>query len=259
MSSDGKESINDYVQHQEGEQQSAQGYANAPEDVPENHEQQQYMSSDNAAGYAENPQMTNGQPMFNPQAVYGMDMQQMYAQPQQPVMQQPIMQPQPVMQPQPMQQPIMYQQPMMQPQPMMAQQPMMPQQPAYGMQPQPIMQPQYAQPFQMPMGSPFPPQPSMMGSGSSGKKDGCDHDHNESDAMSGFNGIFEEMIGNNPNLSAISRFVSAANNDFLKGAMLGAGITLLFTSDTAKEMISGIFSGVMSNFENEEEQETTDE
>lgn len=238
------------VQHETEQMQAPQGFGEAPESVPENHEEKMYSSPEAASGYS-----VGGQQM--PQAPEGY----VYQQPQMQMPPQPEMYQAPQMPQAPQGQP-MYQMP---PQPQMIQgpdgymyqAPQMPQapqgQPMYQMPPQPQM-----------MSGPVPPQfigqpqmqiPPMGGQPQQGgpKAGGCSHDHKQEDPFGGMFGMFGEMVDNNPNLSALNKMVGATNSDFLKGAMLGAGLTLLLTSDGVKEMLSGLFAGTMDMFGNEED------
>ena len=261
-----------------------QGHAEAPEGVPENHEEKKYAFQSESAyqpmygtpqgqPYMQMPQQPMYQQAPQPesayQPMYGTPQGQPYMQmPQQPMYQQ-APQPESAYQPmygEPQGQPYMQmpQQPMYQqaPQPESAYQPMygepqgqpymqMPQQPMYQQapQPEPAYQPMYGAP-QQPYG-----QPQM---GPQGGQSGCSH-HAPEDPFGGMFNMFGEMVNNNPNLSSLNKMVSVTNSDFLKGALLGAGLTLLLTSDGVKDMLSGLLAGTMNMFGDEKETGEEDE
>jgi len=232
-------------------EQMVQGYGDAPAGVPENEEQKQYGSAESAPGYNGTPQ-PNPYQQQAPQQFGGYEQmvqpepqgfmppqpepQMMYQQPQMPQMPPQGFQPMPpqgfMPQPEPQ---MMYQQPQMPQMPQMGQPMMPPQQPMYGYMPQ------------------MPPQMPPQDKGKSGG--GCSHDHEAQagDPFGGMFGMLEGMIDKNPNLSTLSKIAGIANNDFLKGVMLGAGITLLLTSDGVKDVMGGLFSGAMNMFNEDEE------
>jgi len=200
-----------------------QGHAEAPEGVPENHEEKKYAF----------------QPESAYQPMYGTPQGQPYMQmPQQPMYQQ-APQPESAYQP-------MYGAPQGQPYMQMPQQPMYQQAP----QPEPAYQPMYGAPQGQPYG-----QPQM---GPQGGQSGCSH-HAPEDPFGGMFNMFGEMVNNNPNLSSLNKMVSVTNSDFLKGALLGAGLTLLLTSDGVKDMLSGLLAGTMNMFGDEKETGEEDE
>jgi hypothetical protein len=121
---------------------------------------------------------------------------------------------------------------------------------------QPQMPPQMPFMGQPMMGAPIPPQfmgQPQQGGSKGGSGGGCSHDHQSEDPFAGMFGMFGEMVNNNPNLSALNKVVGATNSDFLKGAMIGAGLTLLLTSDGVKDMLAGLFAGTMDMFNDEED------
>jgi hypothetical protein len=59
-------------------------------------------------------------------------------------------------------------------------------------------------------------------------------------------GMFGDMINNNPNLSSLNKIVGSTNSDLLKGVLIGAGLSMLLSSDFVKEMLQGVLGGINS-------------
>ncbi len=59
-------------------------------------------------------------------------------------------------------------------------------------------------------------------------------------------GLINEAANGNADVSSFLRFFQSTNSDFWKGALVGAGITLLLTNNTVKSTLAQGFAGVWS-------------
>lgn len=62
-------------------------------------------------------------------------------------------------------------------------------------------------------------------------------------------GLIQEAAEGNPDVSRFLNFFQSTSSDFWKGALVGAGLTLLLTNDTVKGAIAGGVSGLMGMFD----------
>ncbi len=67
-------------------------------------------------------------------------------------------------------------------------------------------------------------------------------------------GMINEAASGNPDISKFMNFFSSTSSDFWKGALVGAGLTLLLTNDTIKGAIAGSVSSVWGAFSKKAEE-----
>lgn len=56
--------------------------------------------------------------------------------------------------------------------------------------------------------------------------------------------MIQQAANGQPDVSRFLNFFNNAGSDFWKGALVGAGITLLMTSDSVKNMLAGGIGGL---------------
>jgi len=58
-------------------------------------------------------------------------------------------------------------------------------------------------------------------------------------------GLLQDAANGNPDVNGFLNFFQTTRSDFWKGALVGAGVSLLLTNDTVKSFISKGFAGVL--------------
>ncbi|MFW5487145.1 MAG: hypothetical protein ACNI3A_01780 [Desulfovibrio sp.] len=72
-------------------------------------------------------------------------------------------------------------------------------------------------------------------------------------------GLINDAAEGNPDVSRFLNFFQTSSTDFWKGALIGAGLTLLLTNDTIKGAIAGGVSGLLGVFEKSAEEREAEE
>lgn len=117
--------------------------------------------------------------------------------------------------------------------------------------------PQYAHPQMPPQPGPYqmPPQPGPFQPqyGGPGGEHNCSHE--AEDPFGGILNMFGQMLGQNEQLSAVSKAVNSTGSDFLKGLLVGAGVAMLLGSETVRGALTDIIGKSVNLFDEEPEVE----
>ena len=65
----------------------------------------------------------------------------------------------------------------------------------------------------------------------------------------GIFGMIKQMVDQNPQLSSLSQYANVTNSEFIKGLLLGAGVALLLSNNTVKDLLGGFVSGLFGEKE----------
>jgi hypothetical protein len=69
----------------------------------------------------------------------------------------------------------------------------------------------------------------------------------------GLAGMLTDLAKGNPNWDSMAQWVDSGTGDFWKGALIGAVVALVLTSDTAKGALGNMWTLVLGGKEKEEQ------